>query len=81
MPTMSQYELGTWEGSLITEGVSALSSPERRHLKTLFLIWTFFKSGQCALFLIMKEDVQCLFDRSQTGCFSQLKIQLMCKSV
>ena len=70
MPTMSQYELGTWEGSLITEGISALSSPGRRHLKTLFLIWTFFNAGQCALFLIMKEDVQCMFDRSLTGCFS-----------
>ena len=29
---MSQYGLGTWEGSLIIEGVPALASQEERHL-------------------------------------------------
>ena len=42
-----------------------------------FLTWTFFTSGQCTFFsLVIKVDVQCIFDRPQTGCFSQHKIQV-----
>ena len=51
MYTASQHGLGTWEGSLIIKGGPTLISQEGRHLIFLFLTWTFFTSGQCALFL------------------------------
>ena len=35
---------------------------------SLFLTWTFFISGQCAL-AFKKADVQCTFNRPQTGYF------------
>ena len=33
---VSQYGLGTWEGSLINEGVPVLASQEERHLIFIF---------------------------------------------
>ena len=36
MCTVSQYGLGSWEGSLITEGGPAMASQERRHLIFIF---------------------------------------------
>ena len=50
MYTVSQDGLGAWEGSLIIKGAPALASQERKCL-SLSVIWTFFTSGQYALFL------------------------------
>ena len=67
--TASLYVLGTWEGSLIIEGVPALASQEERHL-------VFILSGYSLLLvnvpfsLIIEADVQCKFDRPQTSCIS-----------
>ena len=69
MYTASLYVLGTWERSLIIEGVPALASQEERHL--VFILSRYSLLLVNVLFsLIIEADVQCKFDRPQTSCIS-----------
>ena len=65
----SQDGLGTWEGSLIIEGGPASASQEGRLIFIFNLDILYFWSMHF-FFLIIKADVQCMFDRPQVGCFS-----------
>ena len=67
--TASQCGLGTWEGSLI-EGGPALVSEEERHLIFIFNMDILYCLVNVSFSLIIKADVQCMFDRPQTGYFS-----------
>ena len=68
--TASQCGLGTWEGSLITEGGPALVSQKERHLIFIFNMDILHSLVNVSFSLIIKADVQCMFDRPQTGYFS-----------
>ena len=73
---MSQYGLGTWEGSLITEGGPALVSPEERHLIFIFNMDTFLLLVNVHFSLVVKAKLQYMFDRPQTGYYRWPKIQV-----
>ena len=68
--TASQCGLGTWEGSLIIEGGPTLVSQEERHLIFIFNMDILYSLVNVSFSLIIKADVQCMFDRPQTGYFS-----------
>ena len=71
---MDQYGIGTWEGSLIIEAGPELVSQEEGHFNFIFNLdilhfWSIHS-------LKIQADVQCTFDRPQTGCFS-IKFELI----
>ena len=68
--TTSQYGLSIWKGSLIIEGVPELMSQNRRRLVFIFNMNNSLFLVNVPLSLIVKADVQCMFDRTQTGCSS-----------
>lgn len=59
MYTASQYGLDTWGGRVL-----ASVPQERRGLILYFQDVHFFTFGQCILALMIKLDVQCMFDIS-----------------
>ena len=73
MYTASQYGLGTWKGSLITDGDWC---PGKRGISSLYLFSSLFLTGHAFLLvvgsfsLIIKADARCVFDRPPAGCFS-----------
>ena len=71
-----QYGLGTWEGSLITEGGPALVSPEERHLIFIFNMDIFLLLVNVPFSLVIKAKLQYMFARPQTGCYRWPKIQV-----
>ena len=70
MYTRSQYGLSIWKGSLIIEGVPELKSQNGRHLIFIFNMNNSLFLVNVPFSLIVKADVQCVFDRPQTGCSS-----------
>ena len=71
-----QYGLGTWEGSLITEGGPALVSPEERHLIFILNMDIFLLLVNVPFSLVIKAKIQYMFARPQTGCYRWPKIQV-----
>ena len=67
--TAGQRGLGTWEGSLIIEGGPTLVSQEERHLIFIFNMDILYSLVNVSFSLIIKTDVQCIFDRPRSRLF------------
>ena len=68
--TESQHDLGTWEGDLSSKG-DQHRRPRKGGIESLCWTWTILHLWSvCAFPWLIKADVQCLFDRLQTGCSS-----------